>query len=85
MEIYTAYLTPLSSPSSQKYAALILNINLNLLLAAFVLALSFPAWSDFTGNVVGVADNDTITVLDVDKLQHEISYRLKQFLMANQS
>ncbi|MDO8369877.1 MAG: hypothetical protein Q7S71_04100 [Candidatus Nitrotoga sp.] len=38
-----------------------------------------------TGNVVGVADGDTITVLDVDKVQHEILYRLKQFLMENQS
>ena len=27
------------------------------------LALSFPAWADFTGKVVAVADGDTITVL----------------------
>jgi len=27
------------------------------------LALSFPAWADFTGKVVRVADGDTITVL----------------------
>ena len=27
------------------------------------LALSFPAWADFTGRVVAVADGDTITVL----------------------
>ena len=43
-----------------------------LLLASFALALSFPAWSDFTGNVVGVADGDTITVLNADKVQHKI-------------
>ncbi|MFZ2301817.1 MAG: thermonuclease family protein [Gallionella sp.] len=45
---------------------------MNLLLAVFALALSFPAWADFTGNVVGVADGDTITVLDADKVQHKI-------------
>lgn len=38
----------------------------------FALALSFPAWADFTGNVVGVADGDTITVLDADKVQHKV-------------
>lgn len=43
-----------------------------LLLASFALALSFPAWADFTGNVVGVADGDTITVLDAAKVQHKI-------------
>ena len=31
--------------------------------ASLALALSFPAWADFTGYVVGVADGDTITVL----------------------
>ncbi len=45
---------------------------LRLLLASFALALSFPAWADFTGNVVGVADGDTITVLDAGKVQHKI-------------
>ena len=40
--------------------------------AILALALSFPAWADFTGNVVGVADGDTITVLDADKVQHKI-------------
>ncbi len=42
----------------------------------FVLAASlalFPlAWADITGYVVGVADGDTITVLDADKVQHKI-------------
>ena len=42
------------------------------LLASFALTLSFPAWADFIGNVVGVADGDTITVLDADKVQHKI-------------
>jgi len=41
-------------------------------LAILALALSFPAWADITGNVVGVADGDTITVLDADKVQHKI-------------
>ncbi|MHB9100772.1 MAG: thermonuclease family protein [Sulfuricella sp.] len=50
----------------------ILNRNLSLLLTAIALALSFPALADFTGNVVGVADGDTITVLDADKVQHKI-------------
>ena len=36
------------------------------------LALSSLAWADFTGNVVSVADGDTITVLDVDKVQHKV-------------
>lgn len=40
--------------------------------AALALALSFPAQADFTGNVVGVADGDTITVLDTDKVQHKV-------------
>jgi hypothetical protein len=31
--------------------------------ATLALALSFPAWADFTGKVVAVADGDTITVL----------------------
>ena len=42
------------------------------LLAILALVLSFPAWADFTGDVVGVADGDTITVLDADKVQHKI-------------
>ena len=45
---------------------------MNLLLAAIVLASSLPASADFTGNVVGVADGDTITVLDADNVQHKI-------------
>lgn len=36
------------------------------------LALSSLAWADFTGNVVSVADGDTITVLDAGKVQHKI-------------
>jgi len=44
----------------------------NFLLAGLAFALSSPAWADFTGNVVGVADGDTITVLDLDKVQHKI-------------
>ena len=43
-----------------------------LLLATLTLALSFPAWADFTGDVVAVADGDTITVLDAGKVQHKI-------------
>lgn len=31
--------------------------------ASLALVLSYPAWADFTGYVVGVADGDTITVL----------------------
>lgn len=45
---------------------------MKLLLSVLALALSFPAWADFTGNVVGVSDGDTITVLDTDKVQHKI-------------
>lgn len=36
---------------------------MKLLLTTIALALSFPAWADFTGEVVGIADGDTITVL----------------------
>lgn len=43
-----------------------------LLLTALALALSFPAYADFTGNVVSVADGDTITVLDESKIQHKV-------------
>jgi len=35
----------------------------NLLPASLALVLSFSALADFTGDVVGVADGDTITVL----------------------
>lgn len=42
------------------------------LLAILALAISFPVWADITGNVVGVADGDTITVLDAVKVQHKI-------------
>jgi len=42
------------------------------ILVALALAISSPAWADFTGNVVGVADGDTITVLDTDKVQHKV-------------
>ncbi|WP_435626419.1 thermonuclease family protein [Candidatus Ferrigenium straubiae] len=45
---------------------------MKLLLATLALTLSFPAWADFTGNVVGVADGDTITVLDENKIQHKV-------------
>ena len=31
--------------------------------ASLALAVSFSAWADFTGKVVGVADGDSITVL----------------------
>jgi len=36
------------------------------------LAISSPAWADLTGRVIGVADGDTITVLDSSKQQHKI-------------
>lgn len=42
------------------------------LLTAIALTLSFSAWADFTGNVVGVADGDTITVLDAKQSQHKV-------------
>lgn len=42
------------------------------LVLAASLALSPLAWAVFTGDVVGVADGDTITVLDADKVQHKI-------------
>lgn len=45
---------------------------MKLLFAILALAFSFSAWADFTGNVVGVADGDTITVLDADKVQHKV-------------
>ena len=41
-------------------------------IAIATLALSLPAWDDFMGNVVGVADGDTITVLDIQKAQHKV-------------
>lgn len=40
--------------------------------ASLALALSFPAWADFTGKVVGIADGDTVTVLDEAKMQHKV-------------
>ena len=46
----------------------------SLAIAGGILALTLTshAWADFTGNVVGIADGDTITVLDADKVQHKI-------------
>lgn len=43
-----------------------------ILATTFTLALSLPAWADLTGKVVGVADGDTITVLDDDNVQHKV-------------
>ena len=40
-----------------------LNPPVRLLAAIIALAVSFPAWADFTGKVVAVADGDSITVL----------------------
>ena len=40
--------------------------------ASLALALSFPAWANFTGKVVGVADGDTVTVLDLANVQHKV-------------
>ena len=40
--------------------------------ASLALALSFPAWANFTGKVVGIADGDTVTVLDAAKVQHKV-------------
>jgi len=45
---------------------------MKLLLTILTLVFAFPAWADITGYVVGVADGDTITVLDADKVQHKI-------------
>lgn len=36
------------------------------------LVLSFPVWADFTGKVVKIADGDTVTVLDSNRVQHRI-------------
>jgi endonuclease YncB( thermonuclease family) len=43
-----------------------------ILIVILALVFSIPAWADITGNVVGVADGDTITVLDADRVQHKI-------------
>lgn len=45
---------------------------MKLLLTTLALALSFSAWADLTGKVVGVSDGDTITVLDAQKIQHKV-------------
>jgi endonuclease YncB( thermonuclease family) len=42
------------------------------LAAGLALALSFSASADFTGSVVGVADGDTITVLDAARTRHKV-------------
>lgn len=39
---------------------------------ALLLLLSYPAFADVTGVVVGVADGDTVTVLDAAKTQHKV-------------
>lgn len=45
---------------------------MRLLFGSFALLLSFSAWADFTGKVVGVSDGDTIIVLDINKVQHKV-------------
>lgn len=52
-------------------SAKLTNMKLFFLFGLFFLA-SFPACADFTGNVVGVADGDTITVLDINKIQYKV-------------
>jgi len=43
------------------------------LIAAFVLGLSLPVTADtLQGRVVGIADGDTVTVLDAGQAQHKI-------------
>ncbi|MDO8437128.1 MAG: hypothetical protein Q7S69_03050 [Nitrosomonadaceae bacterium] len=37
-----------------------------------MLVLSFSAWANFTGKVVGIANGNTVTVLDVTKVQHKV-------------
>ena len=45
----------------------------NLVFPAMLLAASFAAFAEtLTGTVVGVADGDTITVLDANRAQHKI-------------
>ena len=44
-----------------------------LLVLALLLASALGAYADtITGRVVGVADGDTVTVLDAEKVQHKI-------------
>jgi len=40
--------------------------------AILALVFSFPVWADFTGKVVRIADGDTVTVLDLSKVQHKV-------------
>lgn len=42
------------------------------LLISFVLGFPFSTFADVTGVVVGVADGDTVTVLDAGKNQHKV-------------
>lgn len=39
---------------------------------SLALALSFPVWAGFSGKMVGVADGDTVTVLDAGNVQHKV-------------
>lgn len=47
-------------------------MNLRVLLACFLFIGQFCIAATLVGRVVGVADGDTITVLDADKVQHKI-------------
>lgn len=40
--------------------------------AVAALFVALPAHADISGRVVGVSDGDTITVLDVDQVQHKV-------------
>ncbi len=41
-------------------------------LVLLALAVSIPAWAELSGKVVGVADGNTITILDANKQLHKI-------------
>lgn len=62
----------LESKSAQRRQCLEKRPSMKLIFITVALALSSPSWADFTGNVVGVADGDTITVLDAQKVQHKV-------------
>ena len=46
---------------------------MHFIFTALLLALSFSGYAEtITGRVVGIADGDTVTVLDAQKVQHKI-------------
>lgn len=47
-------------------------MRLTYVFAVLIWVLSFPVRADFIGNVIRIADGDSVTILDMNKVQHKV-------------